>query len=409
MGEAWAETWAEEAWAEEAWAEEAWAEEAWAEEAWAEEVWAEEAWAAEAWAEEAWAEEAWAEEAWGGGGMGGGGMGGGGMGGGGMGGGSMGGGGMGGGGMGGGGMGGETWAEEAWAEVAWGEAAGHQVGVRVATAAAAGAPSARAAMARGLPTRSATLPALPLSMHVNVLSSRPLTHWFPSLLLPPCLLSITLYYSLPSAPALFHLPSSPCPNPPALFPWRSSPGHGRVMASMASAGHAVLATAAGALLRRATRPHACLLHHSCRPQRHVQDGPIGFALNGVPFYSVCDVWHYEKRGSPCGCACLPPHARIAPPHVSLSLSPLAVRMTPWAVTPCSTRAPPLTRVGGTPRPRASTTTTSHGVAKPSAISASRSTNFKLCKCVPHSPITPFLRFPPFPPSHLHYLQPLLLP
>ncbi|CAI5947904.1 unnamed protein product, partial [Closterium sp. NIES-64] len=82
-------------------------------------------------------------------------------------------------------------------------------------------------------------------------------------------------------------------------------------------------------------------------------GPIGFALNGVPFYSTCDALgrdalQYEgSTFDSCGGHPTPSgqyHYHVAP-----------------------------------------------GVAKPSAISASRSTNFKLCKCVPHSPITPFLR------------------
>ncbi|CAI5966589.1 unnamed protein product [Closterium sp. NIES-65] len=227
----------------------------------------------------------------GGGGMGGGGMGGGGMGGGGMGGGSMGGGGMGGGGMGGGSMGGGGMGG---GSMGGGGMGGGGIGGgsgSLGGSACGNSSSSRSAKLTSSngkrcahpPTRSAMLPCLPCHSACTLKPSRPLItspHAFP--------------FHLFSCPHFScQSPSSPCPNPP--LPCSPTPPNGRVMASNGCPGYdwRVQATLYSPLQQALSFavPLAPTLSSTSIPvalRGTCKMGPIGFALNGVPFYSACD-------------------------------------------------------------------------------------------------------------------------
>ncbi|CAI7869809.1 unnamed protein product [Closterium sp. NIES-53] len=172
----------------------------------------------------------------------------------------------------------------------------------------------------------------------------------------------------PSPPALFALPCPPCPLPPALLPLAllPLPCDGRVMSSNGCPGYAwrVQATLYSPVQQALSFavPLAPTLASSAIPvalNGVCKMGPIGFALNGVPFYSACDALgrdalQYEgSTFDACGGHPTPSgqyHFHVAP-----------------------------------------------GVANPSAISSSRSTDFQLCNASfwqdtpsSHSPLLGFL-------------------
>ncbi|CAI5519079.1 unnamed protein product [Closterium sp. Naga37s-1] len=294
----------------------------------------------------------------GGGGMGAGGMGGGGMGGGSMGGGGVGGGGMGGGGMGAGGMGGSSGSSvpPAFFRLPCSPFLVPPVLFRLTCSPCPVPPASPCPVPPApfpLPRSPCPVPPAPFPLPRSPCPVPPAPFPLPR---SPC----------PVPPALFPLPRSPCPVPSSPFPLPCPPGHGRVMESNGCPGYAwrgqatqyspvqqalSFAVPLAPTLASSTIPVA--LSGTCKM------GPIGFVLNGVPFYSACDALgrdalQYEGATfDACGGHPTPSgqyHYHVAP-----------------------------------------------GVANPSAISASRSTNFNLCNASfwqdapgQHSPLLGFL-------------------